>query len=80
MPPKIISKSRTSWKIAGESRRSQIVASSGPGAIVDYPRISAIISGIVNWRIYEESLPVDAKFSERNLEKMLGKDFFVQVS
>lgn len=80
MPPKIISKTRTSWKYAGESRRSQIVSSSGPGAIVDFPRISAIMSGIDSWRIYEESLPTDAKFSERNLEKMLGKEFFVQVS
>lgn len=78
MPPKIKAKSK--WKIAGEARRSQVVSTYGPGAIVDFPRISGIMAGLDEWDIYDVSLPLEARFRERNLEKMLGKSFFVQVS
>lgn len=78
MPPRI---TKTKWKTAGESRRSQVVSTSGPGAIVDYPRLSGIMAGLDDWNIYDGSLPREARFGERNLQKMLGDlDFFVQVS
>ena len=48
MPPRI---TKTKWKIAGESRRSQVVSTSGPGAIVDYPRLSGIMAGLDDWNI-----------------------------
>lgn len=78
MPPRILKK--TKWKIAGEARRSQMVSTSGCGAIVDFPRISGIMAGLDDWDIFDSSLPPSARFSERNLQKMLGKEFFVQVS
>lgn len=81
MPPRIRTKRGSSYiKKAGEIRRSQIVSSYGCGAIVDFPRLSGIMAGIDNWIISDGKLPDDAKFQERNLQKMLGKDFFVQVS
>lgn len=79
MPP-TLKKDKEKWKIAGETRRSQIVSTYGPGALVDYPRLSGIMAGIDSWNIFDGSLPANAQFSERNLQKMLGKDFFVQVS
>lgn len=79
MPP-TLKKDKEKWKIAGETRRSQIVSTYGPGALVDYPRISGIMAGIDNWNIFDGSLPSDARFNEEILEKMLGKEFFVQVS
>lgn len=79
MPPRI-QKKGSSLKIAGEVRRSQTVTTYGSGAIVDFPRLSGIMSGIDWWNISDGTLPVDARFQERNLQKMLGKDFFVQVS
>lgn len=77
MPPKI---GKTKWKIAGEARRSQIVSTYGPGAIVDYPRLSGIMAGLDEWNIFDGSLPKEARFNERNLQKMLSTDFFIQVS
>ncbi len=79
MPPRIQKKS-SSYKIAGEVRRSQIVSTYGSGAIVDFPRLSGIMTGIDLWNISDGSLPKDARFQEHNLQKMLGKEFFVQVS
>lgn len=79
MPPRIQKKS-SAYKIAGEIRRSQSVTTFGSGAIVDFPRLSGIISGIDCWNISDGSLPDDARFEEENLKRMLGKDFFVQVS
>lgn len=76
MPPKI--KSRNPYKKAGELRRSQVITTFGSGAIVDLPRLSGIISGIDKWQV--QFLPEEAKIHERNLEKMLGKEFFYQIS
>ncbi len=82
MPPRIRPKNNNSscLKKAGEVRRSQTVSTYGSGAIVDFPRLSGIMAGIDYWRIDDGSLPNDAQFQERNLQKMLGKDFFVQVT
>jgi len=76
MPPKTGRKHST--KKAGELRRSQIVAAFGPGAVADLPHFSGIISGTDNWNI--GLLSNDAKIREGNLEKLLGMDFFIQVS
>ena len=65
MPPRIKKHNASDYiKKAGEIRRSQTVSTYGSGALVDFP----------------SRLPDDAQFQERNLQKMLGKDFFVQVS
>lgn len=81
MPPKIKLKSSTnSIKKAGEVRRSQTVSTYGCGAIVDFPRLSGIMAGIDYWKVNDDRLPDDARFQERNLQKMLGKEYFVQVS
>lgn len=79
MPPKIQpKKEKLSWKIAGELRRSQMISTYGPGAIADFPRLSGIMSGLDSWAV--NMLPDSAKIHEKNLEKMLGKDYFVQIS
>ena len=72
-------KLNSNFKIVGEIRKSQIVTTYGPGSLVDFPRMSAIIEGIDNW---ESTLGKHnfekMKIHERNLERILGKDFFVQ--
>lgn len=76
MPRSIVSKYQR--KLAGELRRSQILTSYGSGALVDFPRLSGIMAGLESWPI--QQLPESAKIRERNLEIMLGKEFFYQVS
>ena len=76
MPPKI--KTVNPYKIAGELRRSQIITTFGSGAIVDMPRLSGIMAGIDTWNL--KNLPEEKKIHERNLEKLLGKNYFIQVS
>lgn len=76
MPPKI--RPKNPYKNAGELRRSQAITTFGSGAIVDFPRLSGIMAGIDKWQV--QLLPEEAKIHERNLEKMLGKDFFYQLS
>ena len=78
MPPRLHRKIH--FKNAGELRRSKMVSTSGCGAIVDFPRLSAIISGIDKWNIREGDLKGNSTISENNLQKMLKKEFFVQVS
>ena len=75
MPPPI---RRERKKFAGELRRSQILTSYGSGALVDFPRLSGIMAGLEYWPV--QLLPESAKIRERNLEIMLGKEFFYQVS
>lgn len=81
MPPRIKKQNAANYiKKVGEIRRSQTVSTYGSGALVDFPRLSGIMAGIDYWKVTDGSLPDDAYFQERNLQKMLGKDFFVQVS
>ena len=67
------------YKIAGEIRKSQSISTYGPGSLIDFPRMSGIISGIDNW---ESTLGRNSfekmKIHERNLERILCKKFFVQ--
>lgn len=72
-------KESSKFKIVGEIRKSQSITAYGPGALSDFPRMSAIIEGIDGW---EESLGSSTfdrmKIHERNLERILGKKFFIQ--
>ena len=77
MPPKIKNEKNTR-KIAGELRRTQTVSTFGGGSIVDFPRLSGIMAGIDSWIV--TNLPEEARIHEHNLEKMLGKEYFNQVS
>jgi hypothetical protein len=65
-------------KKAGQLRRSQTVTTFGCGSIVDFPRLSGIMSGIDSW--FPGAPPEEVKIYQHDLEQMLGKDFFVQVS
>lgn len=75
MPRPIIKNQK---KLAGELRRSQILTTYGCGALVDFPRLSGIMAGLDSWSV--QQLPESAKIRERNLETLLGKEFFYQVS
>jgi hypothetical protein len=78
MPPPIKT-AENLYKIAGELRRSQIITTFGAGAIVDMPRLSGIMAGIDSWS--RNHLPREKyKIHERNLEKLLGKEYFIQAS
>lgn len=66
-------------KIVGEMRKSQSVTTYGPGSLVDFPRMSAIMDGIDNWESTLGKFNFDQmKIHERNLEHILGKKFFIQ--
>lgn len=82
MPPKTnsnnIGRTSTGFKKAGELRRSQAITTFGPGAIADFPRFSGIMAGLDNWNI--GLLSDEAKIKEGNLERLLGKEYFIQVA
>lgn len=66
-------------KIVGEIRKSQAITTYGPGSLTDFPRMSAIIEGIDNWETTLGKYNFDKmKIHERNLERILGKEFFIQ--
>lgn len=67
------------FKIAGEIRKSQSITTYGPGALIDFPRMSGILAGIDNWESTLGKTNFNKlKIHERNLERILGKKFFVQ--
>ena len=69
----------SSWKIVGEIRKSQSITTYGPGALIDFPRMSGIIYGIDDWESTLGKFRFEKmKIHERNLEKLLGKKFFIQ--
>lgn len=66
-------------KIVGEIRKSQSITTYGPGSLTDFPRMSAIIDGIDNWESTLGKFNFERmKIHERNLERILGKKFFIQ--
>lgn len=72
-------KEYNNFKIVGEIRKSQIVTTYGPGSLVDFPRMSAIIEGIDNWKSTLGNHNFEKmKIHERNLERILVKKFFIQ--
>lgn len=67
-----------SRKIKGELRRTQIITTMGPGAIVDLKNASVIISGIDKWFDEEDKEKIEeSKFYNIRLQKMLGMDYFL---
>jgi len=74
MPPRV---GKAKKKITGELRRSQLLTSYGSGALVDFPRFSGIMAGIDRWDI--NKLTEGEKKHERNLQLLLGVDYFYQV-
>lgn len=75
MPPKIGNKD----KRIGELRKSQAIMTFGCGSLIDLPHFSGIISGIDCWNT--SMLSDDSSvIHERNLEILLGKDHFIQLS
>lgn len=66
-------------KIVGEIRKSQSISTYGPGSLIDFPRMSGIIEGIDNWETTLGNANFNKmKIHERNLEKILGKRYFIQ--
>lgn len=67
------------WKIVGEIRKSQSISTYGPGALIDFPRMSGVINGIDNWENTLGKFSFEnMKIHERNLERILGKKYFIQ--
>lgn len=68
---------------AGELRKSQIITTFGPGAVVDLEKFSGIIASADLWeRAYKNSnqqkrIPESAKIHDRNLEHLLGVRYFL---
>lgn len=84
MPPRIIPKGENIRngrpKKAGEIRKSQMIGKYGPGALVDFPRLSGIMCGIDDWEKELGSEQFDKmKIYERNLQRILNKKFFIQA-
>ena len=75
MPPKI---GKRKEKYTGELRRSQLITTYGSGALVDFPHFSGIMAGLDSWKT--EKLGESERIHEHNLEKMMGKDYFIQVA
>lgn len=80
------SEERTEWSAplpAGELRKSQIITTFGPGAVVDLEKFSGIIASADLWeRAYKNSnqqkrIPESAKIHDRNLEHLLGVRYFL---
>ena len=65
-------------KKIGDLRRSQIITTFGPGALADFPKYSGIMAGLEVWRTY--ALPEEQIIHEKNLERLLGKEYFIQPS
>lgn len=57
---------------AGKLRRAQLITSQGCGAIVSFPRESAVIAGTDFWKVEEWD-----RLQEENLQSYLGKGYFV---
>ena len=89
MPPlprnKNAARSSSKYRNVGEFQRSKSISTYGPGAIVDFPRFSGIMSGLDSWGISNPNdlpmgLPDESIFFERNLSALLKKKFFVQAT
>ena len=66
-------------KIVGEIRKSQIITTFGPGALIDFPRMSGIIRGTDEWESTLGKFNFEKmKIHEQNLEHLLQKSFFIQ--
>lgn len=66
-------------KEVGTIRKSQTVSTFGPGAIIDLPNFSGIVSGIDFWKFNDNRIDDDIKIREHNLENKWGVDYFLQA-
>ncbi len=68
---------------AGELRKSQIITTFGPGAVVDLEDFSCILASADSWeKAYKDSnpqreIPPNAKIHDGNLERLLGVRYFL---
>lgn len=62
-------------KIKGQLRRTQLITTMGPGAIVDLKNASVIMSGIESWE-KDEGME-ELKINNIRLQNLLGKDYFL---
>lgn len=65
--------------LAGELRKSQVITTFGPGAVVDLQNFSGIIASAHYWeQVYKDYIvPESAKIHDRNLEHLLGVKYFL---
>jgi len=61
-----------SHKAQGQIRRSQVITTYGPGALIDLPRHSAIVGGLETWPKTSDLDPVDDLRLVRKLQLMTG--------
>ena len=61
-----------SRKAHGQVRRSQVITTYGPGALIDLPRYSAIVGGLDTWPKTSDLEEVVEPRLARKLEIMTG--------
>ena len=57
---------------AGELRRSQIVTTFGPGAMIDLPNSSVMVGGLDYWRGIENQVPIVEERLQGKVAELLG--------
>lgn len=70
-------KKKLKMKYVGIERRSKLTMTSGCGALVEFPGFSGIMGGQNLWPTFH---PEHMKIHEKNLEELLGKEYFLQPS
>lgn len=61
-----------SSRVAGQIRGSQVITTYGPGALLDLPRDSAIVSGLDSWGRIGELPKIDESRLARKLQTIMG--------
>ena len=56
----------------GQIRRSQVITTYGPGALIDLPRDSAIVGGLDKWPSESKLEEIDEPRLSRKLQMVLG--------
>lgn len=59
-------------KAHGQVRRSQVITTHGPGALIDLPKHSAIVGGLETWPKTKDLDPIDEPRLQRKLQIMTG--------
>lgn len=61
-----------SWKAHGQVRRSQVITTWGPGALLDLPKHSVIVGGLETWPKPDDLDPVMERRLASKLQSMTG--------
>ena len=69
--PRLGTKGSNKKSVVGELRRTQVITTYGPGAIVDLPDISVIMAATDYWNSRNSRV-----LHEANLQKLLGVNCF----